>query len=182
LIPQLRRHYIERKIHFVPPALSMPLGKQLIEIEDFVKSHAPDLKVQVNLNRPGRLWIYLNGYRTATLAIFYGFVMLWKTDREAAEAVLLHEIAHYRRGDALFIGPASFLEIALKLDLIFYVVFIALPMLAIANEWLPALFFAALILILVFITHFYCQCNKCMDLAFVEYLARRTKRRPFCGA
>ncbi|MDQ3666530.1 MAG: M48 family metalloprotease [Acidobacteriota bacterium] len=115
LLPQLRSFYIERrnKLLSLPPP-----SKSLTEIEGFIKLHAPGLQLKFNLKRPGRLWVYPNGYRKATLAIFSGFVMLWKTDREAAEAVLLHEIAHYRRGDALFLGPGGFFEIAVKLTLL----------------------------------------------------------------
>jgi hypothetical protein len=53
--------------------------------------------------------------------------MLWKIDREAAEAVLLHELEHYRRGDALFMGPGDFFENAVKLTILFYLLFVALP-------------------------------------------------------
>jgi len=123
LFPRLRAVYIEGRNRLVSP----PPIKPLAEIEEFVRLHAPGLEVKVNLKRPGRIWVYPNGYRRATVAVFSGFVLLWKSDREAAEAVLLHEIAHYRRGDALFMGPGSFLENTVKLTLLFYVLFVALP-------------------------------------------------------
>jgi Zn-dependent protease with chaperone function len=130
LFPRLRAIYIERRNNLMP---SPPI-KPLAEIEEFVRLHTPGLEVKVNLKRPGRIWVYPNGYRRATVAVFSGFVMLWKSDREAAEAVLLHEIAHYRRGDALFMGPGSFLENAVKLTLLFYVLFVALPFILIAID------------------------------------------------
>jgi hypothetical protein len=125
--PWLRTHYIERRNSLILPP---PSFKALTEIKDFVAAHAPGLGIKVNLTRPGLIWTYPNGYRHATVAVFSGFVMLWKTDRDAAEAVLLHEIAHYRRGDALFLGPGSFLESAVKATLVFYAVFVALPYIA----------------------------------------------------
>lgn len=124
LFPRLRAAYLERKNKLERPTAAV---KSFSEIQEFIEKNAPGLQMKVNLKRPGLAFVYPNGYRRATVAIFSGFVMLWKTDRETAEAVLLHEIAHYRRGDALFLGPGSFLETAFKLTLLFYVIFVALP-------------------------------------------------------
>lgn len=124
VFPSVRSRFIERRNRLVPPP---PALRALGEIEEFVGAHAPGLGVKVNLRRPGLVWIYPNGYRRATLAVFGGLVMLWKSDREAAEAVLLHEIAHYRRGDALFMGPGSFVETAVKLTLLLNLLVVFLP-------------------------------------------------------
>jgi hypothetical protein len=137
LFPHLRARYIERRhgLGAAPPAFTA-----LAEIEGFVAARAPGLRVKTNLRRPGRVWIYPHGYRGATLAVFAGFVLLWKSDRQAAESVLMHEIMHYRRGDGLFMGPGSFLENAVKLNLIFNAACVLLPwlvVLVIVNVFVP---------------------------------------------
>jgi hypothetical protein len=123
LFPRLRASYIERRHNLMTP----PTLNSLSEIGEFISRHAPGLAVKANLHRPGRIYIYPSGFRKATLAIFSGFMILWKVDREAAEAVLLHEIAHQQRGDALFMGPGSLLERSIKIALLLFVVFTVLP-------------------------------------------------------
>lgn len=123
MFPRLRARYIERRDNLATP----PLLKSLAEICGYVERHAPGLAVKANLSRPGLLYIYPSGFRRATLAVFGGFVILWKTDREAAEAVLLHESAHQRRGDALFMGPGGLLETSVKVAVLLFVGLSLLP-------------------------------------------------------
>jgi Zn-dependent protease with chaperone function len=123
LFPHLRGYYIERRYRLNrPPAL-----KSLTEICEFVHSLAPRLGVGVNMNRPGLIFIYPKGFRDSSLAVFGGFVILWKTDREAAQAVLRHEVVHYRRGDALFMGPGGLLESSVKIGLLLFILLVVLP-------------------------------------------------------
>jgi hypothetical protein len=124
VFPGIRSWVIELRNNLVQPP---PSFKTLAEIKYFIEEYAPGLQMKINLKRPGLIWIYPNGYRKATLAVFSGFIMLWKTNREQAEAILQHELTHYRRGDALFLGPGSFLESAIKLTLLFYTFFVAMP-------------------------------------------------------
>lgn len=64
--------------------------------------------------------IYPVSWRRARLAVFGPLVALWRRDRPAAQAVLLHEVAHARTGDHLFLGLGS-------------------PFVALVNLWLPLL-------------------------------------------
>jgi Zn-dependent protease with chaperone function len=119
LLPHLRSFYIERYYDLVSP----PETKQsIVEIRDFVRTHAPGLEIKSNFTRPGFVFVYPSGYSKAMIAVFSGFRRLWRKDREAAEAVLLHEIAHYRRGDALFLGPGSILEATIKYFTLFILI------------------------------------------------------------
>ena len=74
--------------------------------------------------------MYPLGYRSAALAVFAGLIKLWCSDRQAAEAVLLHEIAHYRSGDTHIIGTGSFFEWLMKSWLFVYLMFVCLPLVA----------------------------------------------------
>ncbi|MGO8888133.1 MAG: hypothetical protein ACLQB1_00225, partial [Streptosporangiaceae bacterium] len=51
--------------------------------------------------------IYPVGWRTARIAFFRPLPELWRRDREAAQAILLHEVAHRRHGDQLVVGLGS---------------------------------------------------------------------------
>jgi hypothetical protein len=90
-------------------------------------------------NQAKQPFIYLAGYRRANLALPPGFLKLWRLDRKAAEAVLLHEIAHYRRGDTLLVGTGSLLEAVIKFSAVYYLILFALPFLIInLYEWSEA--------------------------------------------
>lgn len=131
LLPWLRAAYVERRFGLGPPAM-LPA-----DIKDFLHRHAPHLQVKTNLLRPRQLaFVYPSGYGKTTLALFGGVVKLWRSDREAAEAVLLHEIAHYRRGDALILGAGSFFESVIKYALLYYLVFLLLPFLVLVADQL----------------------------------------------
>jgi Zn-dependent protease with chaperone function len=93
----------------------------IAEIEDFLREHGATVEVRCNLARQDRLArIYPVGWRRARLAVFGPFAALWRRDRPAAQAVLLHEIAHVRTGDQLFLGLGG-------------------PFVALINLWFPLL-------------------------------------------
>lgn len=124
LFPRARAAYLEKKFSLKAP----PLLPTLAQISEFVGAHAPGLLIKANLLRANQLaFVYPSGYRKAALALFGGMVRLWQTDRKAAEAVLLHEIAHYRRGDMLIVGMGSFLETLVRYALPCYLVLFLLP-------------------------------------------------------
>jgi Zn-dependent protease with chaperone function len=105
LAPWARAAYLERKFRLTdtPPPL-----EALREIVGFVHEYAPHLEIKSNLLRTDHTaFVYPLGFKKTALAIFGGLIKLWRKDRRAAEAVLLHEIAHYRHGDALIVGVGS---------------------------------------------------------------------------
>ena len=111
--PHARKLYLEK--HFKlrnPSSISPALG----EVTDFIHQYAPNLEVRTNLIRTNQVaFVYPLGYTNAAVALFGGIMKLWRSDREAAEAILLHEISHYRHGDVLIVGAGSFFETLLKI-------------------------------------------------------------------
>ncbi len=66
------------------------------------------MTLKTNLLRSDELaFTYPLSHRTSAIAVFGSLVKLWRKDREAAEAVLLHEIAHCCQGDVLIVGAGS---------------------------------------------------------------------------
>jgi Zn-dependent protease with chaperone function len=110
--PWTREQYITKKYNLTENYQLVPAMK---EIENFLKVHAPDLKITANiLSQQEEVFIYPKGYRKTGIAIFGKFIKAWRSDRENAQIVLLHEIGHYRNGDALILGAGSFFEFVVK--------------------------------------------------------------------
>lgn len=100
-----------------------------LEIKDFLRSYEPKLQINVNFLRFNTdQCIYASGYHKASIALFSNILLLWRKDPEVAKAVLLHEIGHYRNGDASIIGAGNFLELtigsSLAITLFFLIPFI----------------------------------------------------------
>jgi Zn-dependent protease with chaperone function len=124
-MPHLRRRRVEHRYNLAPPSTVTPALKEIIEI---VREYAPGVEVKVNLKRADQVaFTYATGYRRSEIAIFGGLLKLWRSDREAARAVLLHELGHCRHGDVLMVGAGSFFETLLDAWLPFLVVFFLVP-------------------------------------------------------
>jgi Zn-dependent protease with chaperone function len=109
--PARRAKYVEKTYGLAEP----PGLPAMDEIAAFARQHAPDLVVRTNLLRGNMLcFVYPAGRKEARLAVFGGLVRLWATDRNQAQAVLLHEIAHFQRGDAFHLGAGSAFELGLR--------------------------------------------------------------------
>jgi len=119
--PWFRARKVENKYNLINfdssfPKLSERNKKTASEIEHFLKSYAPNLQIKVNFHLFNQdPFLYASGYRKASIALFGKTLGLWKSDPKVAEAMLLHEIGHYRNGDALVTGPLSFFESVLSL-------------------------------------------------------------------
>jgi Zn-dependent protease with chaperone function len=112
LTPWARAAYLEKRHHLSQSPPTLPALK---EMNEFIQEHAPGLQVKNNLLRTNQLaFVYPLGYRRTAIAVFGGLIKLWRSDRRAAEAVLLHEIGHFRHGDVLIVGEGSFFEAFLK--------------------------------------------------------------------
>jgi Zn-dependent protease with chaperone function len=107
LFPHLRAWLIERAY-----ALSEPEGVPAIqEMRAFIAAQMPNARLRANLRRFDQpAFTYPLGYRTCAVAVFGGLALLWRKDRPAAEAILLHEIAHCRHGDVLIVGAGSLFQ------------------------------------------------------------------------
>jgi Zn-dependent protease with chaperone function len=123
--PRRRIRHIQQAYGLtVPP--DIPVVK---EISEFLSNYAPGIAMRANLLRTDQLaFIYPLNYRTTAIALFGGIVKLWRQDRQAAEAILLHEIAHYRQGDALVIRAGNFFVMLLNIWLPLVICLVALPM------------------------------------------------------
>jgi Zn-dependent protease with chaperone function len=107
-IPQINSARLERKYDLSEPNLGSPA---LREIAEFLHQHAPGIPIKATLQPANYLArVYALGYRKTGIAIFPGLVKLWRFDRSSAETILLHEVAHYRHGDALIVGAGSHLR------------------------------------------------------------------------
>jgi hypothetical protein len=131
LVPWLRRRYVERRYGLRDPAAA-PSG--FASIQEFIQQNAPGVTVMVNLARRETAFVYPLGYRRAALVVFGGLYKLWQSDRPAAEAILLHEIAHCRRADFLVLGIGSPLSSGLKYVFLGYLVFLAVPHLIVSID------------------------------------------------
>jgi len=105
LRPALRRNRLEKDYKLKPITSPTPV---MAEILEFVHQHAPGIEVRANRLRFDQTpFVYPLEFNKTAIAIFGQFIRLWRADRPAAEAILLHELAHYRHGDALLIGAGS---------------------------------------------------------------------------
>ena len=73
----------------------------------FVGQHDPSIRLRATTRDDQMARIYPVSWRTARIAVFRPLPELWRRDREAAQAILLHEVAHRRHGDQLVVGLAS---------------------------------------------------------------------------
>lgn len=121
-LPWLRAAWVERR--FGLKADDRPLVR---EMQAFVDSYTPGVRLKVNLVRSDRVVrIYPAGWRTTRIAVFGPLATLWRRDPVAAKTLLLHEIAHHRNGDQLIVGLGS-------------------PFVFLVNVWLPTFVLAGLL-------------------------------------
>ena len=124
--PWARAAYLEWRYRLAKGPHEAPVIK---EIGNFLLARSPGLRIRSNLLRTDQLaFVYPLGYRKAAIALFGGVIKLWRSDRPAAEAVLTHEIGHYRHGDAFLVGAGSFFETVVRHWLTLYFLFCALPL------------------------------------------------------
>ena len=124
--PRVRAVRLERQFRLAEPMMAQPAVR---EICTFLGQHAPGIVVRTNLLRTDQLaFVYPLGYRQTAIALFGGIILLWRSDQRAARALLLHEIAHYRQGDALIVGAGSFFTALLERWFTLYLGLVVLPL------------------------------------------------------
>ncbi|GAA4587599.1 hypothetical protein GCM10023194_37030 [Planotetraspora phitsanulokensis] len=102
LLPGPRGRWAERR-HRLLPSDDPVIG----EMTAYVRRHAPAAGLRLGERDDRLARVYPMGWRRARVAVYPPLVRLWSRDREAAQAVLLHEVAHLRQGDHLIVGLAS---------------------------------------------------------------------------
>lgn len=122
--PKQRAARLERKYR-----LKAIDPEQLPEIRAFLGGYAPKLEIKVNLAQMDQYaFVYPTGYRSFAIAIFGPLARLWRQDPEAAKAVLLHEVAHYRSGDGHIQGTGSLFTSYLRSWLLIFLMAMVLPL------------------------------------------------------
>ena len=102
IFPHLRGRWVERK--FKLTTYDRPV---VAEMRQFVHEHDPSIRLLVSVRGDQMARIYPVSWRSARIAVFLPFTALWRRDPQAAEAILLHELAHKRQGDQLITGLGS---------------------------------------------------------------------------
>ena len=102
LFPQLRGRWVERRFR-----LARDDRDVITEMQGFVSQYDPSIQLRVAISSQQVARIYPAGWRAARIAVFLPLVALWHHDRRAAQAVLLHEVAHRRHGDQFVVGLGS---------------------------------------------------------------------------
>jgi hypothetical protein len=138
MFPRLRALLLERSQHLEPLDLASATPS-VQEIQAYILEHLPGAQIRINLNRFDQFAItYPLGYRTYAIAVFGGLVVLWKKDRQAAQAVLLHEIAHCKQGDTLIVGAGSLLQWAINYSPVLLLPILLIQGFGIFNSWSQA--------------------------------------------
>lgn len=102
LVPGLRGRRVERRHD-----LRVSDNPVIEEIAAFVRRHDPSIEIRFSESTRMLARVYPVGWTKARIAVFLPMTILWRADPEAAEAVLLHEIAHRRQRDHHVVGLAS---------------------------------------------------------------------------
>ncbi|WP_432863432.1 M48 family metalloprotease [Microbispora rosea] len=102
LLPASRGRRVERRHD-----LRVSDNPVIEEIAAFVRRQDPSIAIRFSESTRMLARVYPVGWRKARIAVFLPLTVLWRADRGAAEAVLLHEIAHRRQRDQHVVGLAS---------------------------------------------------------------------------
>ncbi|MBD3147140.1 M48 family metalloprotease [Microbispora bryophytorum] len=102
LLPEYRGKRVERR-----HGLRASDNPVIEEIAAFVRRQDPSIEIRFSESTRMPARVYPVGWNKARIAVFLPLTVLWRADREAAEAVLLHEIAHRRQLDHHVVGLAS---------------------------------------------------------------------------
>lgn len=120
--PQLRGRWVERRFRLASD------GRPVIaEMQRFVDCYDPSVRLRVSMRSDQMARIYPVGWRSARIAVFRPLAALWRLDREAAQAVLLHEVAHRRQGDQLVTGLGSPFVWLIRIGVPTYLLFVLIP-------------------------------------------------------
>jgi Peptidase family M48 len=122
LFPRLRGRWVEWRFK-----LAVDDRPVMAEMQRFVSYHDPSISLRVTIQSGQMARIYPVGWRSARIAVFRPLPALWHRDRRAAQAILLHEIAHRRQGDQLIVGLGSPFIMLMRIWVPAYLLFVFIP-------------------------------------------------------
>lgn len=122
LFPHLRGRWVEWRFRLASD--DRPI---MAEMQRFVSSHDPSISLRVTIRSDQTARLYPVGWRRARIAIFRPLPALWRRDRAAAEAILLHEVAHRRQGDQLIVGLGSPFVMLMRIWVPAYLLLVFVP-------------------------------------------------------
>jgi Peptidase family M48 len=122
MFPHLRGRWVEWRFKLASD--DRPI---MTEMQRFVSSHDPSISLRVTIRSDQMARIYPVGWRSARIAVFRPLPALWRRDREAAQAVLLHEVAHRRQGDQLIVGLGSPFVMLMRVWVPAYLLLVLIP-------------------------------------------------------
>jgi len=96
-------------------------------MQRFVSSYDPSISLRVTIRSDQMARVYPVGWRSARIAVFRPLPALWHRDREAAQAILLHEVAHRRQGDQLIVGLGSPFVMLMRIWAPAYLLLVLIP-------------------------------------------------------
>lgn len=103
LFPKRRGRWIERRY-----GLAQAETQAFYDMQEFIYAHNPSVSFDLRLASRGGggqlARVYPVDLSSGRIAVFPRLMRLWESDRQAAEVILLHELAHQRQGDTLIVG------------------------------------------------------------------------------
>jgi hypothetical protein len=122
MFPHLRGRWVEWRF-----GLTSDNRPIMTEMQRFVEAQDPSIQLRVTIRADHMARIYPAGWRHARIAVFRPLAALWHRDRQAAQAILLHEIAHRRQGDQLVAGLGSPFIWLIRVWVPVYILFVLAP-------------------------------------------------------
>lgn len=122
MFPHLRGRWVEWRF-----GLTSDDRPIMTEMQRFVDARDPSIRLRVTIRADHMARIYPTGWRHARIAVFRPLAALWRRDRQAAQAILLHEIAHRRQGDQLVAGLGSPFLWLIRVWVPIYIVLVLAP-------------------------------------------------------
>lgn len=122
MFPHLRGRWVEWRFKLASDDRSV-----MTEMQRFVSAHDPSISLRVTIRSDQMARVYPVGWRGARIAVFRPLPALWRRDREAAQAILLHEVAHRRQGDQLIVGLGSPFVLLMRIWAPAYLLLVLIP-------------------------------------------------------
>jgi hypothetical protein len=122
MFPHLRGRWVEWRF-----GLTSDDRPVMTEMQRFVDARDPSIRLRVTIRADHMARIYPTGWRHARIAVFRPLAALWHRDRQAAQAILMHEIAHRRQGDQLMAGLGSPFIWLIRVWVPAYILFVLAP-------------------------------------------------------